>query len=597
MMRFSLCVLCLCLATICEAAPNNTIKQRTKAASERVAPQKPNAFDATATPVAKIKVAPGFQVELLYSVPKTQFGSWVNLAVDPRGRLITSDQFGSLYRVTLPRKSEAGTPQIEQIPVELGQAQGLLCAFGNLYVVVNGDSLKYPNGLYRVRDKDHDDHYDTVELLKQFSENCGEHGPHGVILAPDGKSLVVVCGNRTKPIETQRSRVPRIWDEDQLLPRLYGKGFMRGTPPPAGSIYHVDPDGRNWELVACGFRNPFDVASNAEGELFTYDADMEWDIGMPWYRPTRVCHVVSGTDWGWRNGSAKWPVYYPDTVPPAINVGPGSPTGLTFGYGARFPAKYQNALFMCDWTYGKMYAAHLRPSGATYGGELEDFIIATPLPLTDVVINPVDGAMYFTIGGRGVQSGLYRVTYAGSDSTAPAVEKGHVNELQATRRMLESYHVGEHADAVDRAWPYLNHSDRYIRAAARTVLEHQPLELWQKRALDEKDPQASLTALWRWCGGFRVRSSRGERIWIRRHRIFRWIQRRIIRFCRSFSRRSTDCRRPGFPMPSEWICSGCTVLPSIAWGRPTKRHGATSSHISMRFIRPTTAKRMCCSRK
>jgi putative heme-binding domain-containing protein len=456
---------------------------------------KPTGFDATATPVEKIKAAKGFQVELLYSVPKAQYGSWVNLAVDPKGRLITSDQSGPLYRITVPRKGEASEVKVERIPVEIGQAQGLLCAFGNLYVVVNGNGETYSNGLYRVRDKDSDDQYDTVEKLYEFSASAGEHGPHAVLLAPNGKSLYVVCGNRTKPVETVRSRVPRVWDEDLLLPRLYGKGFMKGTPPPAGSIYHIDADGKDWELVACGFRNPFDAAFNADGELFAYDADMEWDIGMPWYRPTRVCHVVSGTDWGWRNGSAKWPVYYFDTVPPAVNVGPGSPTGVTFGYGAKFPAKYQNALFLCDWTFGKMYATHLKSGGATYAGELEDFVSATPLPLTDVVINPADGAMYFTIGGRGVQSGLYRVTYVGDESTTAAIEKGHLNELQKTRQMLESYHVGDHGDAVEKAWPYLNHADRYIRSAARTAVEHQPLDAWRQRALDEKDPETSLTAL------------------------------------------------------------------------------------------------------
>jgi putative heme-binding domain-containing protein len=497
MMHRSLCaVVILLITSACIAALADKDKKSTsrRAAAARAA-AKPNAFDATSTPVNKIKVAKDFQVELLYSVPKAQYGSWVNLAVDPNGRLITSDQYGSLYRVTPQRKGEIGEPKIERIPVELGQAHGLLCAFGNLYVVVNGDGATYPNGLYRVRDTNNDDQYDSLELLRPLTPAAGEHGPHAVLLAPDGKSLYVVCGNRAQMTEIDASRVPRIWDEDQLLPRLYGKGFMKGTPPPASCIYHLDPDGKKWELVTCGFRNPFDAAFNADGELFTYDADMEWDIGMPWYRPTRVCHAVSGADWGWRNGSAKWPVSYADTIPPAVNVGPGCPTGIAFGYGAHFPAKYQNALFMCDWSFGKMYATHLKPSGATYSGELEDFITATPLPLTDVVINPVDGAMYFTIGGRGVQSGLYRVTYVGNESTSPAIKKGQITDLQATRRMLESYHLGNHPDAIEKAWPYLSHSDRYIRGAARTIVEKQPLELWQKRALQETDTQASLTAL------------------------------------------------------------------------------------------------------
>jgi putative heme-binding domain-containing protein len=485
-MRFSVCVLCLCLVSLCKGDDSTPKNDPPTSKAESV--------DTTATGVDRIKVAKGFQVERLYSVPRDLYGTWVNLAVDPQGRLITSDESGYLYRLTVPKKGEVGELKVERIPVELGQAQGLLCAFGDLYVMVNGRDENNVNGFYRVRDTNNDDQYDSVELLRKL-DGLKDHGPHAILLAPDGKSLYIVCGNNTKLTEIDRSRVPQVWDEDQLLPRVYGAGFMRGTPPPAGCIYHVDPNGEDWELVSSGFRNEFDAAFNAEGELFTFDADMEWDVGTPWYRPTRVCHVVSGADWGWRNGSAKWPEYYADTLPPVVNVGPGSPTGVTFGYGARFPAKYQNALFLCDWTFGKMLAAHLKPSGATYTAELEDFVVATPLPLTDVVINPHDGAMYFTTGGRGVQSGLYRVTYVGDESTAPIEMKPQLTAAQTIRRMLEALHLGEHPDAVEKAWPYLSHSDRFIRHAARTALEHQPVQAWQQRALEETNPQASLAAL------------------------------------------------------------------------------------------------------
>ena len=55
----------------------------------------------SATPVSHIKVKKDFKVELLYSVPTSQ-GSWVSMTPDPKGRLITSDQYGKLYRVTPP---------------------------------------------------------------------------------------------------------------------------------------------------------------------------------------------------------------------------------------------------------------------------------------------------------------------------------------------------------------------------------------------------------------------------------------------------------------------------------------------------------------
>ncbi len=447
----------------------------------------------TATPIDDLRVAKGFQVELLYSVPKDRQGSWVNLCTDPKGRLIVSDQYGGLYRVTPPAIGEQADPRVEKIPVDLGEAQGLLWAFDSLYVVVNKTG-KYQSGLHRVRDTDGDDVLDSAELLRGM-EGVGEHGPHAVLLSPDGKSLHVVCGNSTKPTEVVNSQVPAIWDEDQLLPRIYGRGFMRGTAPPGGCIYRTDPDGKEWVRVAAGFRNEFDAAFNADGELFTYDADMEWDMNTPWYRPTRICHVVSGVDYGWRNGSAKWPVYYPDTLPPVIDIGPGSPTGVCFGYGAKFPEKMQNALFICDWTYGKLDAVHLQPQGASYSAVREEFISGTPLPLTDVTINPHDGAMYFTIGGRKIQSGLYRVTYIGEESTEPAVRRHPGKSSRDIRRRLEAFHGKQDPQAIEAAWSYLSSEDRFLRYAARTAIEHQPLEQWQDRALAERRPDASLAAL------------------------------------------------------------------------------------------------------
>jgi putative heme-binding domain-containing protein len=448
---------------------------------------------AAATPAKSIHVPEGFKVELLYSVPKEQEGSWVNICYDPKGRLIVSDQYGSLYRITPPAIGSTGETKVEKIPVEIGMAHGLLWAFDSLYVMVNSQDRE-KNGLYRVRDTNGDGELDSVEFLKHL-DGDGEHGPHAIVLSPDGKSLYVVCGNNTKPVKDADSRVPKIWDEDRLFPRIYGVGFMRGVPAPAGAVYKVDPDGKHFERVASGMRNAFDIAFNADGELLTYDSDMEWDIGAPWYKPTRVCHLVSGSEWGWRNGSNTWPEYLADTLPPVANIGLGSPTGLTFGYGAKFPAKYQNALFMCDWTYGKMYVLTLKPQGASYDATVEEFMTATPLPLTDVIINPHDGAMYFLIGGRKTQSGLYRLTYVGKESTAPAVAHQLNAEQREIRHKLEALHVGDHPDAVEKAWPYLNSSDRFIRYAARTALEHRPLESWQARALAEKDPQASITAL------------------------------------------------------------------------------------------------------
>jgi len=229
--------------------------------------------------------------------------------------------------------------------------------------------------------------------------------------------------------------------------------------------------------------------------MLTYDADMEWDMGSPWYRPTRINHVVSGGEYGWRSGSGKWPAFYEDSLPAGVDIGPGSPTGTVFGTGAKFPEKYQRAFYGNDWTYGTMYAIHCTPQGAGLKMEKEEFVSGKPLPLTDVVINPVDGAMYFAIGGRRSQSALYRVTYAGKESTAPAKPYAVTSEMKQRRELEKLHEDGTGPEAIDKAWPFLSSKDHNLRFAARVAIERQPIALWKDRALAEKDTQASIEAL------------------------------------------------------------------------------------------------------
>ena len=442
----------------------------------------------------QLKVLKDFRVDLLYTVPKADQGSWVAMTVDSKGRLIVSDQYGKLYRVVLPTIGSAEVPKISAMDVPIGQAQGLLYAFDSLYVMVANKAYE-GQGLYRVKDTDDDDQFDEVKLLRKI-DGGGEHGPHAILLAPDKKSLYIIAGNQTKLTEMSSSRVPRHWSEDHLLPRLWdGNGFMKGVLAPGGWVAHIDPDGKEWELIANGFRNEYDAAFNRNGDLFAFDADMEWDMNTPWYRPTRVCLVASGAEFGWRSGAGKWPAYYPDSLPAVVDIGPGSPTGVTFGYGAKFPAKYQEAFYICDWSYGKLYAVHLKPEGSAYRGEAEEFVTGSPLPLTDLVINPLDGAMYFAVGGRKTQSALYRVTYTGSQSVEPSKLDNTGAREREIRRKLETFHGHKDPKAIAEAWPYLGHKDRYLRFAARIALEHQDVALWRDKALAETDPQASITAL------------------------------------------------------------------------------------------------------
>ncbi len=448
------------------------------------------------TALDQLRLPAGFRVELVHAVDPQKEGSWVALTVDESGRLIAADQFGGLFRVSVGATSDDHlTSTVEALDLPIGHAHGLLVAFDALYIVVAADEHRGP-GLYRARDTDADDRFDELKLLRSLG-GTGEHGPHSIAVAPDGRSLLLCAGNKTAVPDLDSSRVPRHWGEDDLLPRIWGPiGSEAGTPAPGGWIARLDPDGGQLELLAIGFRNVFDLAVNRNGEIFTFDADAEFDMNTPWYQPTRVLHVVSGTDYGWRSGSGKWPPYFADTLPPVVEVGAGSPTGVAFGYETSFPPKYRDALFLCDWSYGRLLALHLQADGASYRGELEEFMSAVPLAITDLVVNPRDGAIYFVLGGRRSTSGLYRLSYVGDDGPTTGTAGVSASPAAVLRRSLEALHdaeCGRHE--VDEAWPHLAHGDRFVRHAARIVLERAPAELWQERALAEPVPASRLTAL------------------------------------------------------------------------------------------------------
>ncbi len=480
-----------------DGTPKTETKKAAPKKSRRQTTVGPAIGGNTATPVDRIHAADGFQVELLYSVPGLEQGSWVNLCTDDQGRLLVSDQFGGLYRITPPPVGEVVEPEsVEKVPADIRAVNGMVWAFGALYVGVNDYEQKIPSGLYRITDSNGDDQLDKVELLHEVKSKS-DHGVHALMPTPDGKALYLITGNNTTPPElAETSPVAQVWGEDHLLPSMPdGRGHNRGVLAPGGIIYRVSPDGKIFEAYASGFRNIFDAAINRDGELFTYDADMEYDFNTPWYRPTRICHVTSGAEFGWRNGAGKRMPFYADNLPGILDIGPGSPTGVTFGYGAKFPAKYQNALYALDWSWGKLYAVHLQPDGSSYKATKEEFVTGAPLPITDAIINPKDGAMYFTIGGRRVQSGLYRVTYVGEESTAPVPNVSSEREDRAIRHQLEAFHGKQDPQAIEVAWPYLSSEDRFIQFAARTAIEHQPIETWADQALTEQDPSRQVVAL------------------------------------------------------------------------------------------------------
>ena len=201
--------------------------------------------------------------------------------------------------------------------------------------------------------------------------------------------------------------------------------------------------GSHWELISAGYRNAFDIAFNEAGKCSPM---------IRIWSGTLECHGIdlhefvmstSGSEFGWRTGNSKWSPDFPDNLPPVINIGQGSPTNLIHGMNSNFPEKYKHALFASDWSFGIIYAIHLKPNGSSYTAEPEEFLSGAPLPLTDGIIGP-DGALYFLTGGRRLESDLYRVSYKG-DGTAERRDccfhrRRMVRQLRTLRKQLEEFH-------------------------------------------------------------------------------------------------------------------------------------------------------------
>ncbi|MEO8494210.1 MAG: c-type cytochrome, partial [Planctomycetota bacterium] len=431
------------------------------------------------TAADQLEVQPGFEVERLYSAGAGE-GSWISLAEDPQGRWVIGHEDAGLVRITL---REDGRNELEKIEFPARECRGLLFAHDSLYAMGN-NSL----ALFRLRDTNNDDQFDKIEQVKTFAGGVG-HGRNQLTLGPDGKVYAIFGDSVQQPA-----------DAEYLPPLIPHPDDIQKTQN--GFVARTDAQGENWEVVARGLRNPYGLDFNRHGDLFTYDADAEYDMGSSWYRPTRVLHLLPGGDYGWRSVTQRWPPYDPDsatTPQPTLDIGRGSPTAVEFASGDKFPPAYREALFALDWSYGRILAVHLQPCGSSYAGAAEVFLRGSPLNVTDIEFGR-DGAMYFVTGGRQTQSGLYRVRYVGDELAAPeptpqqiAVAR-HADVARQQRRHLESLRGDQSPETLATAWQHLDAADPWIRHAARTVVESLPVAMWRERALEETSVDRFLSA-------------------------------------------------------------------------------------------------------
>ncbi|MEX0978605.1 MAG: HEAT repeat domain-containing protein, partial [Pirellulales bacterium] len=348
----------------------------------------------------------GFSVQEVVAPGST--GSLVAMAFDEAGNMIASRERGPLLLIQ-DKDHDGRFETVDTYCDKVKDCQGILAWDQHVFAVGDGPS---GTAFYRLSDTDSNGQADKVESLLKFKGGMGEHGPHAPVLGPDGM-IYIMLGNHTFVEATPADSSPHhhYYDAELLVPKYEdANGHAAGIKAPGGSVIRTDTNGSFIELFVGGFRNAYDHAFNRDGELFTFDSDMEWDVALPWYRPTRVNHLIPGAEFGWRSGWSKWPAYFADSLPATIDIGRGSPTGVVFYDHRRFPQKYQGALFMCDWSQGRVLAVSLERDRGTYKATSEVFLEGQPLNCSDIDVGP-DGWLYFCVGGRNTEGSIFRVVW------------------------------------------------------------------------------------------------------------------------------------------------------------------------------------------
>ncbi len=305
-------------------------------------------------------------------------------------------------------------------------AQGLWVEKNTLYYVSDG-------GLWRSEDGDSDCVADRAPTRILELPTGGEHDAHAIRRGPDGYWYLMV-GNYAGSISKLTS--------DPQAP----VSVASGQRPRAGTIWRISPDFSKRGVWAHGLRNCYDFDFLPDGQIVTYDSDDEREATLPWYRPTRVLALGPGSDAGWC-GSAWKDDDYRITMPTTLaRLGRGSPTGVAVYEHDAFAPKYQGAVFVLDWTFGRVLAVY--PSGnlpteQRTPNKLPSEIFMQPsgsigFAPTDICVTP-DGSLLVSVGGRGTTGAIYRIeATADAHRTSPRTSLSGIPGAESLQGLLEA---------------------------------------------------------------------------------------------------------------------------------------------------------------
>ena len=298
-----------------------------RASAARAADEPPQTGPATERRFPPLKVPPGFKATLFACDPLIEYPSVISAGPRPGAIFVAVDYMTGLGTEII-RRSEVrlvedtdGDGYADKATVFAGgfnSIMGLAWHGGTLYVM-------HAPLLTALRDTKGtgvaDERKDLVAGLGLTPEEnpVRLHCANGVTAGHDGW-LYLALGDHGCNVRRPEG--------DRLV--LEGGGILR-----------CRPDGRDLHVFATGLRNIYDVALDAELNVFV--RDNENDGGD--YK-IRVCHSFFGADHGYPY------LYYErpsEALPPLADLGLGSSAGGVCYLERHFPPEYRGNLFFCEW--------------------------------------------------------------------------------------------------------------------------------------------------------------------------------------------------------------------------------------------------------
>jgi putative membrane-bound dehydrogenase-like protein len=287
---------------------------------------------------------------------------------------------------------------------------------GNLYVGINNGIYPYQavGEIYRLRDTDNDGLADeSIRFASEIDRPVGLLFHEGELYLSQRGSLQALADSDgdgvSDQVRTLVSDLPAyglhhnnsvILGPDGFLYFTLGSTTNNGPEPDPlnGTVLRVLPSGGPVEIFASGFRNPFDLAFDKDGNLFATDNGCDPPVCVD--APEELNYIIKGGDYGFPE-YAGTPPDGSGTVAPIATFAPHtSANGMIIYQGEMFPEWQGQAFVALFGSYlegfrdvgHRVLRVELTADGDGFVGTVHPFADGFARPL-DIAVAP-DGAIF-----------------------------------------------------------------------------------------------------------------------------------------------------------------------------------------------------------